>query len=314
MQMSLFHEPWWLSAATGGQFEEVVVKEGNDLVGRLPYVIKRRGPFYSVRMPPFTHVLGPAIEAGVGKPQTRLQRRISITRSLLDQLPTHSYFNQHLDPSLDEGLALADGLAFQECKFEVTHQYTFEVDCRKSVTDLFAGLNLKTRQHIRRAEKEYSVRSVDDSKSFVDFYLKNVEAQGLKSRIDFEHFPALFAESRAHQSGLILGAFDPGDAPVSMTYLVWGHGTMYYLLSTRSFEKADSGAVSFLIWCAMKHAHEMGLVLDLDGVYSSGSARFLSNFGGHMKTRFLIQRSRIVYGALRYIKRQVAPDESQFFT
>jgi hypothetical protein len=314
VRISLFHEPWWLSAATGGQFEEAVVKQGDDLVGRLPYVVKRRGPFHCVRMPPFTHVLGPAIEAGDGKPQTRLQRRITITRSLLDQLPPNSYFHQHLDPSLDDGLAMADGLAFQECKFEVTHQYTFEVDCRKSLTELSAGLNLKTRQHIRRAEKEYSVRSVDDPKSFIDFYLKNVQVRGRKNRIDFEHFSALFAESRARESGVILGAFDHTDVPVGMTYLVWGHGKMYYLLSTRSLDTADSGAVSLLIWNAMKQAHEMDLVLDLDGVYSSGSARFLGNFGGHMTTRFLIRRSRALYGALQYIKLQVAPDESQFFT
>jgi hypothetical protein len=129
-------------------------------------------------------------------------------------LPRHSYFHQHLDPSLDDGLAIADGLAFQECKFEVTHQNNFEVDCRRSLTELSAGLNLKTRQHIRRAEKEYSVRSVDDPKSFIDFYLKNIHARGRRNRIEFEHFSALFAESRAHESGVILGAFDHTGAPV----------------------------------------------------------------------------------------------------
>jgi lipid II:glycine glycyltransferase (peptidoglycan interpeptide bridge formation enzyme) len=243
-----------------------------------------------------------------------LQRRISITRSLVDQLPRHSYFHQHLDPSLDGGLAIADGLAFQERKFEVTHQYTFEVDCRRSVADLFADLHLKTRQHIRRAEKEYSVHSVDDPKFFIDFYLKNIHEWGRKNRIEFERFSALFAESRARDSGVILGAFDHADSPVAMTYLVWGHGIMYYLLSTRTFHSADYGAGSLLIWRAMKQAHEMGLVLDLDGVYSSGTARFLSNFGGNIKTRLVIRRARIFYGALQYLKRQVAPDESQFFT
>jgi len=314
MRMSIFHEPWWLSATTGGHFEESVVKQGDDIVGRLPYVMKRRGPFTAVRMPPFTHMLGPVIDAGEGKPQTRLQRRMSITRSLLDQLPSHSYFHQHLDPSLDDGLAIADGLAFQECKFEVMHQYTFEVDCRRSVAELSAALYLKTRQHIRRAEKEYSVRSVNDPKSFIDFYLKNLHEGGRKNRVEFEHFPALFAESLVHKSGVILGAFDHAGAPVAMTYLVWGHGIMYYLLSTRSVHSADSGTVSLLIWSAMKQAHEMGLVLDLDGVYSSGTARFLSNFGGNIKTRLLIRRSRIHYGALQYLKRQISTDESRFFT
>jgi len=314
VQISLFHEPWWLTAATGGHFAESVVKQGEEIVGRLPYVIKQRGPFHALRMPPFTHMLGPAINAGQGKSQTRLQRRISIARTLIDQLPRYSYFHQHLDPSIDNGLAIADGLAFQERQFEISSQYTFTVDCRRSLDELFAGLYLKTRQHIRRAEKEYSVRSVDDSRCFVDFYLKNLKAWGRKNRIEFDHFSTLFGESRAHESGVILGAFDHAGTPIAMTYIVWGHGIMYYLLSTRTVGSVDHGAASLLIWCAMKEAHEMGLFLDLDGVYSSGTVRFLSNFGGEIKTRLVVRRSRMPYSAMQHLKRQVAPDESQFFT
>ena len=314
MRISLFHEPWWLSATTGGRFEEAIVKQGEDVVGRLPYVIQKNGPFQAVRMPPFTHMLGPVINPGEGKPQTRLQRRISITRALIDQLPNHSYFHQHLDPSLDDGLAIADGLAFQECKFEVMHQYTFEVDCRRNIEELSSALYLKTRQHIRRAEKQHEVRSVDDPNLFIDFYLKNLQAWGRKNRVDFRQFPTLFAQSQEHKSGMILRAFDHTGAPVAMTYLVWGHGIMYYLLSTRSFETADSGAVSLLIWSAIKHAHGLGLLFDLDGVYSSGTAKFLSNFGGNIKTRLLVRRSSAHYGALQYVKRQISPNESRFFT
>jgi hypothetical protein len=118
----LFHEPWWLAAVTDGRYQECIVKQGTDIVGRLPYLAVRLGPFRTLRMPPFTHVLGPAVNAGAGKPQTRLIRRLSITRSLIDQLPSSSYFLQQLDPSLDDGLANADGLAFQERRFAITSQ------------------------------------------------------------------------------------------------------------------------------------------------------------------------------------------------
>jgi hypothetical protein len=56
-------------------------------------------------MPPLTYVFGPAVDAGSGKPQTRLLRRHLITRSLIDRLPPTSCFRQHLDPLLDDGLA-----------------------------------------------------------------------------------------------------------------------------------------------------------------------------------------------------------------
>ena len=110
MNLSLFHESWWLSAASDGRAEEVVVESGGQIVGRLPYVTVTRGPLRALRMPPLTHVLGPVVEAGEGKPQTRLNKRLSLVRALIDKLPPHAYFHQHLDPGLDDGLAVAEAL------------------------------------------------------------------------------------------------------------------------------------------------------------------------------------------------------------
>jgi hypothetical protein len=124
----------------------------------------------------------------------------------------------------------------------------------------------------------------------------------------------LFSECRARESGAILGAFDHDGVPVAMTFLVWGHGIMYYLLSMRCFGSIDYGSVSLLLWSAIKEANRMGLVLDLDGVYSSGTARFLSNFSGQIKTRLMIRRSRMPFRALQYLKRQYTQNESQYFT
>jgi hypothetical protein len=263
-------------------------------------------------MPPFTHVLGPVVEAGDGKPQTRLIRRLSIVRSLIDQLPSSSYFHQHLNPSLDHGLALTDGLAFQERDFAVNIQYTFEIDCRQSLEEMWMALHLKTRQHIRRAEKMYSVRAVHDPKVFVEFYLKNIEARGRINFVDFASFPAVFSESRRHECGIAIGAFQNG-APIAMTYLVWGHGMMYYLLSTRTLETHDHGAVSLLLWTAIKEAHELGLILDFDGVCSRGTARFMSNFGGSIKTLLSVRRSAMAY-FLQDIKKLYSRDETYRFT
>ena len=51
----LFHEPWWLAAVTQGHFEEVRVTSGDQVVGRLPFVITRKMGLTTLRMPPFTH-------------------------------------------------------------------------------------------------------------------------------------------------------------------------------------------------------------------------------------------------------------------
>jgi hypothetical protein len=90
-----------------------------------------------------------------------------------------------------------------------------------------------------------------------------------------------------------------------MVFLVWGHGIMYYLLSTRAAEADDNGSISLLIWIAIQHAHRRGLLLDLDGVSTSGTARFLSGFGGQIKVRLIVQKSSPVYSFLQYAKQRL---------
>jgi len=297
---TIFHEHWWLKAASGDQFEEVEVKDGNEVVGRLPFVIDRKAGFRILRHPAFTHLLGPAVESGYGKPQTRLKNRIRISRELIDQLPYFDTFKQGMDPSIDNGLAVADGLAFQERGFHVGYQYTFQVDCRNPPKTLFSDMHTGVRQRIRRAEEAYGVGTVDDPQRFVNFYLENLKTTGQKSNIPFNNFTSIYSECAARNCGEIIAAVKPDGTPMAMTFLVWGHGTMYYLMTTRTQELQDTGSVNLLIWAAMKRAHELGLVFDLDGVTTYGTARFLSGFGGSVRTRMIVTHSRPIYATLQH--------------
>jgi len=299
---SLFHEHWWLSAATGGGFSEVELKHGDHLAGRLPFVIVRKRGFRILCMPAFTHLLGPYVNSSTGKPQTRMMNRLSTVRSLIDQLPPFDFFKQAIDPSADDGFALIDGLAFQDRGFQVGHQYTFQVDCRVDLDSLLSGMHFKVRQHIRRAEEKCTIAAVDDPHRFIRFYTDNLRKTGRKSYMQFDRFPMLFSECCARNCGTILAALQSDGAPVAMTYLVWGNGIMYYLMTTRAPDVSDNGSVNLLIWSAMKRAHELGLLFDLDGVTTSGTARFLSGFGGKIKTRLIITAEGRLFHAVECLK------------
>jgi hypothetical protein len=308
---SLFHEPWWLAAASQGQFEEITVSKGGQVVGRLPFVINRKMGFTTVRMPPFTHVLGPLVDAGQGNTQTQLLRRLSIVRDLLDRLPRFDFFKLALNA------ATADGLAFQDRGFEISPQFTFLIDCRRDLPEIWEDMHFKTRQHIRRAEKKFTVAAVEDPHHFMRFYQTNANRRGRIVPTDFGAFETLFHECRSRDSGEILSATRPDGTPTAMIYIAWGHGTMYYLLSTRTADPDDSGSINLLIWAAIKRASERWLLLDLDGVISSGTARFLSGFGGRMKARWIARRASFAYATLQYAKRRViggVADETLAFT
>jgi hypothetical protein len=306
----IFHEPWWLNAVTGGQFEEATVRNGDRVVGRLPYVVRRKLGFTSLRMPAFTHLLGPIVDGGTGKPQTLMLRRLSIVRELLDQLPPFHYFKQALHPGA------ADGLAFQDRGFQLTVQYTFRIDGRVGADRMWQDMHFKTRQHIRRADEKFSVRPVTDPHAFIHFYLKNLTIARRMNRVDLSSLPAIFEETKRRGCGTALAACWPDGTPTAMIYVVWDRSTMYYLLSTRAHDRGDNGSVNLLIWSAMQLAGRLGLELDLDGVSTSGTARFLSGFGGRLDLRLIAQRSHLLYAALRSAKRRILrrEDETESFT
>jgi Acetyltransferase (GNAT) domain len=310
----LFHEPWWLSAAAGDEHIDLSVFRGNDLSGRLPLVRTRsRLGFRILRMPSLTHVLGPAIESGRGKRQKRLANRLSIVRDLLDQLPTCDFCQVTMDPSLDDGLALADGLAFQERGFRVSPQYTFQVDGDKTIAEIWNAMDIKVRRPIRRAEERYKIAEIDNPHIFIDFYLRNLHKQRRKNYVNFDRFPLLFSESRARNCGLILATLLPDGSPTAMAFIVWGHGSLYYMLSTRVPDAPENGCVNVLIWSAIKKAQELGLICDLDGIISQGAARFLSGFGGKLRFRLIATYYRPLYGAIKGIQNQVDPIENKRF-
>lgn len=302
---TLFHEHWWLDAVTDGRFAEVQVEDGNGVVGRLPYVVSKRFGFSQLTLPPFTHVLGPSVESGRGKYQNRIKTRAAIVRQLIGKLPRHDFFFQICDPTCDDGLALVDGLAFQECGFQVKTQYTYRIDCRNSPDVLLQHMHIKARQPIRMAQKLYDVVSVGDADVFTRFYLNALRARGLKPNIPLGRFADLYSQCRARACGEVLAAMDESGAPAAMIFVVWDRRTMYYLLSVRAPDRPDKGAVNLLIWSAMQKAHRLGLSFDLDGVSTSGNARFLSHFGGELRTRMVVTSSRPLFSTLQHFKRML---------
>jgi len=296
---TIFHERWWLNAVAGASLGEATVEKDGEVVGWLPFDSRKAGPFTILGMPPFTHLLGPVAIDGRGGAQNRFIREKKIISDLVAQLPTHHHFRQHLP------LSDCYGLAFQECGFRITPQYTFMIDCRKSLESIWNGMHHKTRQHIRRAEGRNVIQTLDDPNDFIRLYLKNLALTQRPSLESFDAFPRLFAECRQRNCGKLLCAQRTDGEPAAMVFLVWGHGVLYYLLSTRTPNAADSGSVSLLIWSAIKLAHAEGLMFDLDGVTSKGTARFLSSFGGEIVTRLVAQRSSALFGALQSVKRRL---------
>ncbi len=286
---TVFHQDWWLDATTNQDWQKVEFESGGKVVGRLPFVLRRRLGRATIDLPMLTHFLGPAIDDGDGTETTRQLKRISVTRALIAQLPAASSIWMKFHRGV------TDTLAFQYAGFRNEVQFTCEI---APATDaaLWSGLRDTTRRVVRRAVDRLAVAEVTDAAVFLAFYRDNLARRGLQNSYCEPTARRVIAECLGRGAGRILAAMDQQGAISAAMFTIWDDVAEYYLLTTRRPE-ADNGAVSLLIWTAMLHASRHGLIFDLDGVGYGGDLQFLTRFGGLIRPRYFVGRASPLFKA-----------------
>jgi hypothetical protein len=294
---TVFHEPWWLEAATAGRFKEVITHDTNGAItGRLPYLrVRKQNGQSAIVMPTLTHMLGPALcEELVGASTVHLTKRLAVIRDLITQLPRSS----HVSILLHGGVT--DTLAFQELGYSTSVAFTVEISPAPA-DRLWRQMRDKTRNVIRRAQENLQAAELHDVEAFIRFYEDNLRSRGLRNYYDRSYCKRVIAECLTRGAGRILVAYDRTGAYHSAIFTAWDQKMEYFLMSTRRMSSGN-GAVSLLVWRALSRASEAGLGFDLDGIIPGSNTLLLTGFGGEVKPRYIVSKSTMIYEISRYIK------------
>lgn len=305
--MTVFHQEWWLDIVSGGRCQLIKVEAEGKQTGVLPIFVTRWRGLTVCKMPPFTHVLGPAVDVGVGNSNAKMHRRFNIVTELLRQVPKTHLFRQVIDVGVPETIA------FQAAGYRSMPHYTIRVSCA-DIDLAWAELRQKTRRFIRRSQETYEPTICSDPDKFTTFYISNLLERKRAYRGEFSIFPRLYEACKSHNCGEIYAIETKTHDLIAAIFVVWGSDAMYYLLTTRDRTVNDYGLISLLIWRAMQEAHRLGVSLDLDGIVSREIFHFLSGFGGNIAARTIVQRqSRVLEFGKSVLKLIGRTDELTFF-
>ncbi len=280
---TVFHEEWWLDAATQGSYSVVEVNLGGRTVGRLPFELRRRSGMVGIWTPPLTHFLGPGIDDGEGSGNNRFLRRLEITRELILKLPRASW------QCIRCHRGTYDVIAFQELSFKTYAQFTYEI-APDPVPDLWQQMRSKTRNVIRRAQEQFTVEELLDPEEFVRVYEAHLSAKRIQNLLDLDATKRVVQASLQRGRGRILSARNEKGEIVAANFCAWDCNVSYYVACTRN-ENAGNGASSLLVWEAIQHAATNGLVFDFAGLGTRGSVLHYAGFGGTVRTRFVAVRA-----------------------
>jgi hypothetical protein len=289
---TIFHEPWWLDAASSGQYEEVTVSSGGRTVGRLPFVRRKSLGFTICEPPELTHFLGPSVDEGNGGTVSRNLRRGEITRDLIEKLPSFQHFYQWLHRGIP------DALPFIQHDFTVEATFTHEVPpaCEGAI---WRNMRDKTRNVIRRAQEQTELVDLEPA-AFSRLYDANLQRKGQSfNKLMKANSQSVFDAALSRGQGRLLAARDKAGTLLAAIFYVWDESVTYYLLTTRAPE-THNGVVSRLIWEAMRESAAHGRTFDFGGVGPKGNILFYTAFGGKVRPRYLVQRIRPVFGAMRF--------------
>jgi hypothetical protein len=293
---TVFHNRWWLEAASDGDYQEAEVRSDGRVIARLPYVIQRRyGGHRLCTMPELTHFLGPAIDTGRVGAANRGLRQFQITKDLLAAIAPASGFYHKLHRGID------DTLAFEDAGCTTTVQFTYEIAPRPEA-ELWQSMRDKTRNVIRRARERWQVITLDDPAAFAVLYETNLRRRGLVNHQ--RRIQAVCAAALTHDKGRILAVANNSGSLLGAIFIARDHQSAYYLLASRT-PGSDNGVMSLLVWHAMRDAAASGLIFDFDGLGTPGSRVFYTGFGGRITPRFIASRYSFSHRAAGIVTKAV---------
>ena len=271
---SLFEQPWWLDAVAPGNWGAATVISDGEIVGRLPYVRMRRFGVTILGQPPLTQFLGPWIKPESGTTYERLEREHDLMRDLIAALPRHDVFIQECHHSI------RNCLPFYWRGFSESVRYTYIIDELDDLDKIWGGFRETVRGHIRKAERQVVVRSVDDIEIFLSLNEMVYDRQGIGMPYSPDLVRHLDAACSARNARRIFLAEGANGVPHATLYLVWDPESAYCLMSGSDPRLRHSGAISLLRWEAIKFAGQVTRRFDFEGSMLQPVERFIRTFGG----------------------------------
>ncbi len=285
---TIYHEEWWLNAATNHCWDRVQIEEAGRTVAWMPYALRRRLCFDEIVMPMSTHLLGPVIDRVSASASTVTRREVSLTSELISKLPKTQRFSQIFHAGV------SNVMAFQAAGFDAYVQHSFIVN-PLAEDQLWKNMRDKTRNVIRQSERQRGTEILTDPGEFVSAYGRNLAKRRLATLMDLGRMEVLLQECVVRNRGLMVGLRGKGGNLAAAIAIIWDEHAVYYNLSTRDPDMSDSGAISHLIWFAIKYAARLGKTFDFDGVARMSSAKLFMGFGGRVVSRLGVERNSAFY-------------------
>lgn len=296
----IFSQPWWLDTVCAGtdNWDVVIFEKGGQLLGALPYFVKRKYGFTILTSPKLTQTLGVWLAPSKTKYANKLKKEKEIMQGLISSLPKYHIFFQSFHNSI------TNWLPFYWKGFEQTTKYTYVIEDLTNIDSVWNATNPNIKTDVRKARKILEVVSDISFEEFYRVISLTYKRQNLEITYSFDFLKKVFDETLKHDSGKIFCAVDAQGNTHAVVFLIWDENTAYYLIGGADPELRNSGAASLCVWEAIKFSATVSQTFDFEGSMVEGIERFFRGFGAKQKPYSRIMKfNSIFFGLYYYLRR-----------
>jgi len=278
-----------------------IYDRGDNLIGGFHLYKEKKFGLTIYRNPPFTPFVGPFFKIDARNPVNILNKYreiLSVIAEFLDKL-------DYSIVSIFLGRHIIDTLPFIWKKFKVIPGYTYILDLKKSLDDLYNRMSVERRNDINKAVRDNLViRKIYDYDIVKSLVLKTFSRQ--KKDINRYYLDRVLFNFANNSNSFAFVTFSE-EKPISAVFCVHDKTTAYYLLGGYDDKLKHHGAGALAIWEAIKYSKKLDLkYFDFEGSIVPQIERYFRGFGGILTPYYRISKAKLPLEIiLKFYKREL---------
>lgn len=294
-QRTIFSTPEWLEAVAPGKWRYIVLESNETIRCCMPIVSYKKFGMNILKMPPLTQSLGALLTNKEGKYSENLSSDFNDMSKLISEIPNVSFFNQRFHPSI------SNWLPFYWEGYKQTTRYTYIISNLENLGSIWLGMRSNIRREIRKAEKSLKIEQSKDFKLLKYFISSTYKRQQINS-FPFKVLKRVFDLCNQNGNGKVLLAKNEKGDYYGAVYLIWDEKSAYYLAGGSPEHLRRSGAMSLLLWEAIKFAAGVTKEFNFEGSMIKPIERFFRAFGGEQVPYLEIYKINSIFiQSLKYL-------------
>ena len=265
----IFSQPWWMDAVCIDGYWDVLLYEKNEeILGALPYYVKKRWGISYITQPEFTQNNGVVIKYPQNqKYEKKLSYEKEVMTALIEQLEGLSvaFYQQAFN------CRYTNWLPFYWKGYSQSTSYTYRIEDITEIDKVLENFDYSKKKNINKALKSVDVSYDLSAEQFYENHKISLEKQNDTIGYSFKLFKRIYDAAYSHGKGKVICCRDKEKNIHVALFVIWDAETAYDLISTIDPEYRNSGAASLAVYEIIKYVKTQGITgFDFEGSMIEG--------------------------------------------